>query len=101
MLSIHLTSKSENVKQAEEVFKALEELYDEHPLMKIIIGTDANHFIGGCPTNFLNFVPKTVEEITSNKMRTHVQVQFKKAGDQSKAGKDYILTNLDIKEYRI
>lgn len=34
-------------------------------------------------------------------MRTHLQVQFKKAREQSKSGKDYILTNLEIKDYRI
>lgn len=30
-------------------------------MLKIIIGTDANHFIGGCKSNFLNFIPKTKE----------------------------------------
>lgn len=62
---------------------------------------DANQFIGGHPSNFLNFAPKTKEEVTSIKMRTYIQSQFKKSGELSKMGKDYILTNLDIKGYQI
>jgi len=34
-------------------------------------------------------------------MRTFIQVQFSKSRVLSKSGKDYVLTNLDLKGYRI
>jgi hypothetical protein len=68
LLSIHLASKKEiNIEQANTMFQVLEELHDMHPLTKIIIGIDANHFIGGSRNNFLNFVPKSKEHYTTLK----------------------------------
>ncbi len=62
---------------------------------------DANHFIGGSPFNFLNFVPKSKEEFTTIKKRTFLQVQFRKSDELSRMGKDYVLSNLNIKDYSI
>ena len=70
-------------------------------MLKIIVGTDANHFLADNELNFLNYVPDTKEQVTSTKMRTHLQAQFHKSGIYTSEAKDFILSNLPIKDYSV
>ena len=57
LLSVHLTSKEGRFKQAEEMFKVLEDLKRDHPMLKIIIGGDFNQYLNELQGNFLHSVP--------------------------------------------
>ena len=46
LLSVHLKAKKQiNCVQAKDMFAILKEIKAAHPLLKIVIGMDANHFI--------------------------------------------------------
>ena len=69
------------------MFEKLKEIKQEHPLMRIIVGTDANHLLD--KNNFLDsegnpiffMTPETPDKPTTIKKRSFLQAQFKKAGD--------------------
>jgi UDP-N-acetylglucosamine 2-epimerase len=45
LLSVHLSSKAVNVKQAKEMFDALDQVLKENPHLELILGADSNHFM--------------------------------------------------------
>jgi hypothetical protein len=97
-----LSSKRDvSFEQARDMFQVLGELCDAHPMIKIIIGIDANHFIGSCRTIFMNYAPKNKDEATTLKQRTYLQTQVGKAGEMVRECKDFILTNMEFKGYVI
>ena len=61
---------------------------------------DANNGDFQPPKDFKCF-PEEKQDNTVYKMRTHMQVQTKKAGVLSNKRSDYIVTNLSFKEGRI
>lgn len=69
------------------MLKTLEEIYDEHPLIKIIIGTDANHFIGGCESNFLNFAPRQLMKSLPIKCARMFKCNSKKQDSNQRLGR--------------
>ena len=79
------------------MFEVINEIMNEHPLLKIIIGIDANHFMKNHDTRGLEVIPATETEHTSTKKRTFVQAQFSKADIMTSAVKDHIITNLNIR----
>ena len=68
------------------MFTKLKQIKEEHPLMRIIIGMDANHFLD--QTNLFDpqgrqvffIAPSVPEKPTTIKKRSFLQAQYKKAG---------------------
>ena len=62
------------------MFKVLNEIRNDNPKLKIIIGIDANQDTFAHPNNkFTTFPNPANHKSTSTKKRTRVQVQFHKA----------------------
>jgi len=87
LISAHLKSKKEiYIRQAKEMFATLREIRTNHPLLKIILGMDANHFID--ETLLFNdehqqqffMMPSAPDKPTSIKKRSFMQAQFVKGG---------------------
>ena len=45
LISAHLKSNKLHIEQAKSMFETLRKIKEEHPLLKIIIGMDANHLV--------------------------------------------------------
>ena len=45
LLSIHLCSNKTNIEQFKHAVEIIEKILNDHPMLKLIIGIDANHFI--------------------------------------------------------
>lgn len=45
IVSGHLKSNKLHLEQAKDMFKTLERIKEEQPLLKVIVGIDANHFM--------------------------------------------------------
>lgn len=107
IISAHLKSKKIHFEQAEEMFKTLRSIKEEHPLLRIVIGMDANHFL--VTDNFLNtdgrpvfnMVPDSPERPTTVKKRSFMQAQYKKGGVEVSEVKDEIVTTHKIVEWGI
>jgi hypothetical protein len=99
LVSGHLTSKAHNVEQAAEMFEVLDSIMKDHPHLHIIIGIDANHYLGGREP--FNIFPDTDKCITTSKQRTYLQLQYNKSNKLVQEVKDAILTNLKITKSRI
>ena len=86
VLSVHLKAKIIHLEQAKEMFAVLRTIKQEHPLLKIIIGMDANHFLApdnlldGSGRQLFSRSPDVPDKPTTIKKRTLAQSQFKKAG---------------------
>lgn len=98
-ISAHLTSKSINVQQAEEMYKVLDKILEEYPHMKIVVGMDANHFIKehGKFTRF----PISEKDVTTRKKRTFIQLQYNKSNKLVEEVKDLLVSNLEITKGKI
>ena len=84
------------------MFTKLKEIKKDHPLLRIVVGMDANHFLD--KTNFMNekqnpvffMTPEVPEKPTTIKQRSFMQAQFKKAGIAVSEVKDHIVTTSKI-----
>lgn len=100
VISAHLKSSNLHIAQAQGMFEQLSNILDEHPLLKIMIGIDANHFIPDTHIPF-RLVPSNQEKPTTIKKRTYLQAQFKKAGEEVRAVKDHLIAKGHIEEFQI
>jgi hypothetical protein len=82
------------VKQATEMFEVLDEVRDAYPDLHIIVGIDANHYLGDRPP--YHIFPSSDKYITTSKQRTYLQLQYNKSNKMVQEVKDAIITNLDI-----
>ena len=102
LISAHLSSKPERYEvQAEEMFKALEEIKEENHDLDIILGTDCNHFMSPKKYTSFNISPSMEVQSTTIKKRTAIQVQSRKTNVIVMETKDQIVTNLDILESHV
>lgn len=105
LISSHLKAKKEiYVKQAQEMFATLHKIKAEHPLLRIVLGMDSNHFIdqtllsdGEGQQQFF-ITPVTEEQPTTIKKRTFLQAQYKKAGKEVSEVKDHVVGSREIVE---
>lgn len=79
------------------MFENLNSIKNDHPLLNIIVGIDANQYLGETQGNMFNYVPQKIEQVTSTKKRTHLQAQLKKSGVFTSELKDHILSTLPVK----
>ena len=98
-ISAHLTSKSANVEQAEQMYEVLNRILTEYPNLKIVVGMDANHFLKA-RDSFHTF-PAEAKDITTRKKRSYFQPQFNKANKLVEEVKDLLLSNLPIKQGKV
>lgn len=85
------------------MFETLKKIKEEHPLLKIIIGMDSNHYLVH-HENLLNdkgeqmffLTPSTQDKPTTVKKRSFMQAQFKKAGLAVSEVKDHIVASRTI-----
>jgi hypothetical protein len=76
----------------------------DHPMLKMIVGIDANHFIKSedIPESLkLKRVPENEDIPTTQKKRTYLQAQFGKSEKEVTEVKDLVLTNRRINTYSI
>jgi len=107
IMSIHLKAKKINLEQAKSLFSTLRSIKATHPLLKIVLGMDANHFLE--TANLFNddgqqmfFIkPDVRDKPTTIKKRTFMQAQYKKAGVAVSEVKDHIATTNQIVDSRI
>lgn len=107
LISAHLKSSKLHIEQAKAMFETLRGIKEQHPLLKIIIGMDANHLVkhenlldeNGRQMFFLT--PSQPEKPTTVKKRSFLQAQFKKSGIAVSEVKDHIVASRDIFESRI
>lgn len=86
------------------MFETLEKILHDHPMLKLIIGIDANHFIKSEDIpEVLNLkrVPETEDIPTTFKKRTYLQPQLSKADVEISEVKDLVMTNRTIKSFMI
>ena len=65
----------------------------------IIAGVDANHYISqeNQPVPNIEIFPSNKNDFTTNKKRSYLQAQLKKADVAVNEVKDHIITNLNIR----
>lgn len=101
LISGHASSKKEkNEKQIAQIKSDLELMARKLPNHHIVLGMDANNGDFEPPKGFRCF-PEKSDVNTVYKMRTHMQVQTKKAGVLSNKRSDYIVTNLNFNEGKV
>ena len=76
------------------MYQILDSINKEYPHLHIIVGIDANHFLG--KREAYNIFPDTDKCITTSKQRTYLQLQYNKSNKLVQEVKDAILTNLKI-----
>ena len=89
------------------MFTTLKQIKTENPLLKIMIGMDANHFLEH--DNLLNddgeqiffIAPDVPDKPTTIKKRSFLQAQYKKSGLAVSEVKDHIVPTNPISEYEI
>jgi hypothetical protein len=74
------------------MFAVLDEIKTAHPELHIIVGIDANHYLGNRPP--YHIFPSTDKCITTSKQRTYLQLQYNKSNKLVQEVKDAIITNL-------
>ena len=89
------------------MFAVLRQIKEDHPLLKILIGIDANHFLVhenllDSEGNQIFFIaPNVPEKPTTIKKRSFMQAQYKKSGLAVSEVKDHIVSSKNIVEYSI
>lgn len=81
------------------MFGILRNIMLEYPTLNMIVGMDANQWIN--PQDFLSSFPDSNETITTSKKRTMMQMQYHKSDILVQETKDYLMTNMLIKECRV
>lgn len=107
IVSAHLKAKEINREQAKEMFKTLKMIKEAHPLIRIVIGMDANHFLE--QENLMNeegrelffMAPDNKNKPTTVKKRTYMQAQYSKAGVLVEEVKDHVVSTHKIVEWSI
>ena len=82
----------------------MEKVLTAHPMLKLIVGIDANHFIKSediPESSNLKRVPEHEDIPTTQKKRTYLQAQYGKANEEVSEVKDLVLTNRTIRAYSI
>ncbi len=86
------------------MFDTLERILTDHPMLKFMMGIDANHFIKDeSYPDTVNFkrVPENNEIPTTLKKRTFLQCQFDKSNIEVSEVKDMIITNRTVQKYLV
>ena len=82
------------------MWKSLDFLRKAYPTSKVIIGSDCNSLIEMISTHYTIY-PKNKNHFTTMKTRTFLQPQIGKANTEAKAVRDYIITNMKLKNERV
>lgn len=96
VVSIHLTSRPQQVQQLKDVVEVLNRIRKEEGL-QIIAGLDANQAVHD--TGFNQF--PQVGAITTSKKRTMMQFQFHKSDILVEEAKDYMLSSFELDDGKI
>jgi UDP-N-acetylglucosamine 2-epimerase len=103
LISAHLKSKKEiYLKQAKEMFDTLRQIRTDHPLLKIVLGMDSNHFVDATllyneqEQQLFFMVPTLPEKPTTVKKRSFMQAQYSKAGVEVSEVKDHVACSREI-----
>ena len=80
------------------MFSVLKDIKQEHPLLRIVAGMDANHFLDqnnlkSEGRDIFYMTPSKDDKPTTIKKRSFLQAQYKKAGKAVSEVKDHIVTS--------